>query len=622
MQDNQNFLLAAALCFLVLLAWQWFVIDPQTAAPPDAPGEASQGTRPSPGSSPAPSPGPSSVPRPPASPLAPPNTSRESSLPQPPASPFPLSDAPTRLEIRSDQLVGSLNLRGARLDDLRLLNYPTTLEADAPPVQLLMPQGAGDFWHAQFGWVGAAGQELALPDETSLWQVVSQGALTPQNAARLRWQNGSGLVVTRTIALDEDFLFTITDEVDNQGDAPVTLYPFAQLARRGEPQTPALFVLHEGAIGVFGEDTGLVEHSYSDLRDEPLEQYRGQGGWLGFTDKYWASIIIPPQDAAWQGRFTSAPSEEQSLYRADYLLPGRTLAAGERWRTQSRFFAGAKRVQLMDRYRQEGGVYRFDLLIDWGWFSFLTKPLFLLLAWLYQLLGNYGAAILAVTVLIRLVFFPLANHSFAAMAQMKKLQPHLVALRERYPDDKQRQQQEMVKLYRDSKVNPLAGCLPLLAQIPVFFALYKVLYVTLDMRHQPFFGWVQDLSAPDPTSLFNLFGLLPFQPPGFLMIGVWPLLMGLTMFLQMQMNPPPPDPVQARLFQLMPLVFTFILAGFPAGLVIYWAWNNLLSIAQQAVIMRRYKVEINLLQNLGWRRAGGKKPAAPPPPSSPPPSSG
>lgn len=604
MQDNRNFLLAAALCFLVLLAWQWFVIDPQIAER-----EASQSSQQTAG---APTAGAPTA----GLPTAGLPQASDSALPRPAAPPQPAVSAPAvsseeRLAIRSDQLSGSVRLRGAFLDDIRLLNYPVSLQKDAPPVRLLTPQGAGDFWQAQFGWVGAPGQSTDLPDDASLWQPLAEGALTPQQTLRLRWQNGAGLVITRAIAMDEHFLFTITDEIENRGAEPVTLYPFAQLTRRGEPETQALFVLHEGAIGVFGEADGLVEHSYEDLREEPAAQYQGQGGWLGFTDKYWASIIIPPQNLAYQARFTSSQDGERSLYRADYLLPGRTLAPGESWRAQSRFFAGAKRVQLVDQYRRAQAIYRFDLLIDWGWFSFLTKPLFLLLAWLYNLLGNYGAAILAVTVLIRLVFFPLANHSFAAMAQMKKLQPHLLALRERYPDDKQRQQQEMVKLYREAKVNPLAGCLPLLVQIPVFFALYKVLYVTLDMRHQPFFGWIQDLSAPDPTSLFNLFGLLPFQPPGFLMIGVWPLLMGLTMFVQMQMNPPPPDPIQARLFQLMPLVFTFILAGFPAGLVIYWAWNNLLSIAQQAVIMRRYKVEINLLQNLGW-----KKPGAPRPPAS------
>ena len=287
------------------------------------------------------------------------------------------------------------------------------------------------------------------------------------------------------------------------------------------------------------------------------------------------------------------------MFRGDYLLAGRTIAAGEETTLVSQVFAGAKLVDLVDGYADEG-VTRFDLLIDWGWFYFLTKPMFRALQFFYDLVGNYGVSILIVTVLIKAVFFPLASRSYETMAKMKKLQPRMLQIREQYKDDKQAQQQELMKIYREEKLNPLAGCLPILLQIPVFFALYKVLFVTIDMRHQPFFGWITDLSAPDPTSLFNLFGLIPWDPPSFLMLGVWPVVMGVTMFIQMQMNPPPPDPIQARMFQILPIFFTFILAGFPAGLVIYWAWNNFLSILQQGLIMRRYDVEIELLANIGF----------------------
>jgi len=327
-------------------------------------------------------------------------------------------------------------------------------------------------------------------------------------------------------------------------------------------------------------------------------KHAAEEGWLGFTDKYWAAALVPPQDGKFTGRFMATAEGQLPVYRADFLLAGQSLAPGQSMQATSQFFAGAKTVDAIDGYG-DAGVTRFDLLIDWGWFYFLTKPMFTALHFLYALIGNYGIAILLVTVLIKIAFFPLASRSYETMAKMKKLQPRMVEIREQFKEDKQAQQQELMKIYREEKLNPLAGCLPILVQIPVFFALYKVLFVTIDMRHQPFFGWIQDLSAPDPTSLFNLFGLLPFDVPGFLLIGVWPLIMGITMFVQMQMNPPPPDPIQARMFQILPIFFTFILAGFPAGLVIYWAWNNFLSLLQQGYIMRRNGVEIELFNNLG-----------------------
>ena len=336
------------------------------------------------------------------------------------------------------------------------------------------------------------------------------------------------------------------------------------MTRTGRPQTTDLFILHEGPIGYFGEEgDGLLEIDYDDLGEDGPVKTTAEEGWLGITDKYWATALIPPQKAKFTGRFVARAENGAAVYRGDYLLAGQTLAPGAQMQATSRFFAGAKKVDLIDGYAEDG-LTRFDLLIDWGWFYFLTKPMFRALDLFYALLGNYGLAILLVTVLIKLAFFPLANRSYETMAKMKKLQPRMLQIRDVHKDDKQQQQQEMMKLYREEKLNPLAGCLPILVQIPVFFSLYKVLFVTIDMRHQPFFGWISDLSAPDPTSLFNLFGLLPYDVPSFLLVGIWPVIMGVTMFVQMQMNPPPPDPIQARMFQILPIFFTFILAGFPS----------------------------------------------------------
>ena len=509
-----------------------------------------------------------------------------------------LADSP-RLPIRTAQLEGSIALIGARIDDLTLTAYRQSIDENAASQKVLQPAIGETYWQARHGWVAAADSGITLPDENTLWQIEQGATLTPQTPVTLVHTTPEGIVLRQQIAVDENYMFTITQSAVNDSAANVTLYPFSQIERRGLPDNNNLFILHEGAIGYFGE-TGLQEIDYDDILDEGQVKHEAMGGWLGFTDKYWASAIIPPQDTKFTGRFVaSLAGEGQAVYRSDFLLPGIALAAGAQAATESRFFAGAKQVDLVDAYA-ENGVTRFDLMIDWGWFYFLTKPMFKALQLFYQLLGNYGLSILIVTVLVKLAFFPLANRSYETMAKMKKLQPRLLQIREVYKDDRQAQQQEMMKMYREEKLNPLAGCLPMLLQIPVFFALYKVLFVTIDMRHQPFFGWITDLSAPDPTSLFNLFGLLPYDVPAILLIGVWPLIMGVTMFVQMQMNPPPPDPVQARMFQIMPIFFTFLLASFPAGLVIYWAWNNFLSILQQGFIMRRNGVAIELLANLGF----------------------
>jgi YidC/Oxa1 family membrane protein insertase len=609
--NNSNFLMAVVLSLGVLLGWQFFVVEPrlaeerarQLAAAEEAAALAEiAGEGPAPDSqlrAPAPAGRSENAPSIAGAPNAKGATGAERTPTGKTARAGAFAQSP-RIAIETDQISGSIALMGARFDDLILGGYAETLAADAPRQRILQRQYENGHWQVHHGWVGADGANVTLPGPTSLWRVVEGTVLTPSSPVTLAHTTPEGVELRQRIEVDNDFMFTITHTAQNNSGDTLTLYPFAQITRTGRPQTSNLFILHEGAIGFFGEE-GLEELDYDDLIDARVVSKQAATGWLGVTDKYWATAIIPPQDASFSARFTgdSADARADEVFRGDYLLAGRTLAAGDETALVTRVFAGAKVVDLVDSYAEDG-ITRFDLLIDWGWFYFLTKPMFRALQLFYDLVGNYGVSILIVTVLIKAVFFPLASRSYETMAKMKKLQPRMLQIREQYKDDRQAQQQELMKIYREEKLNPLAGCLPILLQIPVFFALYKVLFVTIDMRHQPFFGWITDLSAPDPTSLFNLFGLIPWDPPSFLMLGIWPLLMGLTMFVQMQMNPPPPDPIQARMFQILPIFFTFILAGFPAGLVIYWAWNNFLSILQQGLIMRRNDVEIELLANIGF----------------------
>jgi YidC/Oxa1 family membrane protein insertase len=607
MNEQNNFLMAIVLSLAVLLGWQFLVTEPRMAeerARQQA--AAAQNTQ---------------------NPGAVQNAPQENDLANDLVNDLGVDSAPQtagtapqvartkttsgfatapRLSIETPQLSGSISLMGARFDDLILTAYGANADEDAPPQILLQREGANGHWQAHHGFVAAPDSPVTLPDETTIWELSAGRVLTPASPVTLRHVTPEGIVLTQTISVDENFMFTVTQGAENKSAASVTLYPFGQITRTGTPQLTDLFILHEGPIGFFGEE-GLNEVDYDDLLSDGPVKKTATGGWLGMTDKYWATALVPPQEAAFTGRFTGRSNgADTPSYRSDFLLAGQTLAAGQQMETTSRFFAGAKRVDVIDAYA-DSGVTRFDLLIDWGWFYFLTKPMFTALALFYSLFGNYGVAILLITVLIKLAFFPLANRSYETMAKMKKLQPRMVQIREVYKDDRQAQQQELMKIYREEKLNPLAGCLPILVQIPVFFSIYKVLFVTIDMRHQPFFGWIQDLSAPDPTSLFNLFGLLPYDVPSFLLIGIWPLIMGITMFVQMQMNPPPPDPIQARMFQILPIFFTFILAGFPAGLVIYWAWNNFLSLLQQGYIMRRHGVEIELFANLGFKRKAAQE---------------
>ncbi|MFD2236836.1 membrane protein insertase YidC [Aureimonas populi] len=590
MENNRNFLLAMALSIAVLVGWQFFVVSPRMEV------EQSSGVTAEPGSLQAPT-VPAGEPQERAFiPSGPESVPLEGEAPQPAAAPQAAAEAP-RVAIDTPQLAGTINLRGARIDDLRLKSYRETVDEDSPNIVLLAPETDANGYFAEFGYSGQNVGEL--PGPATLWESAGEQTLTPATPVVLTFTNPQGLTFTREISVDANYLFTVTDTVLNEGGQAVTLSPYGRVVRFSKPEVAAAFVVFEGLIGVLGED-GLNEITYSSIEDEGRISPPQSGfGWLGITDKYWATALVPGAsgDAVFQPNFRYS-GEGRAFYQSDYLAQSVTLEPGASSELTNRLFAGAKVVGLVKAYEEELGIARFTQLIDWGWFHFITRPMFTAIDWIYNFTGNFGVAILLVTVFIKLLFFPLANKSYKSMAQMKKVQPRLMELREKYGDDRVKQQQEMMKIYKEEKINPAAGCWPVLVQIPVFFALYKVLYVTIEMRHAPFFGWIQDLAAPDPTSIFNLFGLIPISLPLFLMIGVWPILMGITMFIQMKLNPLPPDPTQQLIFTWMPIVFTFMLATFPAGLVIYWTWNNFLSIIQQSVIMKRNGAKIELWDNL------------------------
>jgi YidC/Oxa1 family membrane protein insertase len=609
MTDNRNTILAVILSGLVLLGWQYFFNIPQMekqraqqaqselAKPAPQPGATTTpGTTPQTGAAPS---------------ASAPGATQPASAPPVVARDVAIGAAP-RIKIETPRVSGSISLKGARIDDLALTQFRETVDPKSPAIVLFSPSGTATPYYAEFGWVAAAGSTVRIPDQNTLWQQEGSGNLAPGNPVTLKYDNGEGLTFRRTIAIDERYLFTIKDDVTNVGNAPVTLYPFALISRHGTPHVEGYYILHEGLIGYLG-DQGLQEFGYKKIDDDKVKNFNVVNGWLGITDKYWASALLPDTTARLQARFSSNLVGTSRSYQTDYLLDPQTIAIGGTGSANARLFAGAKEASVvginfpgagLGGYNKELGLNHFDLLIDWGWFYFITKPMFLALDWFYHLVGNFGVAILLVTVLVKLIFFPLANKSYASMAKMKSVQPQLAALKERFPDDKVKQQQEMMEIYKKEKINPVAGCLPIVVQIPVFFSLYKVLFVTIEMRHAPFFGWIKDLSAHDPTNLFNLFGLLAFDPTQlpvlghYLALGVWPIIMGITMWFQMKLNPTPPDPTQKMIFDWMPLIFTFMLAGFPAGLVIYWAWNNLLSVLQQSFIMRRNGVKVELFDNV------------------------
>ncbi len=496
-------------------------------------------------------------------------------------------DRSPRIEIVSSRLRGSINRIGGRIDDITLVGYRETIDPDSPEITLLSPPGAGDTYYAEVGWVPATAG-VKVPRADTEWKA-NNAALAPGSPVDLTWDNGAGLTFTRHVGLDEKYVFTLTQRVKNTSSQSVTLYPYGLIKRHGTPSTLGFYILHEGPLGVF--DGTLTEIDYEDLQAGGERKVRSTGGWLGITDKYWLVALLPDQTIPFNGGFKYSGRDGPARYQVDYVHEqGVTIAPNETVEVTNRIFTGAKINSVLDEYETRLPVTRFDLAIDWGWFYFLTKPIFFSLEYLNSVLGNLGLAILALTIVIKIIFFPLANKSYKAMSKMKKVQPKMMELREKYKDDKEKMQKELMDLYKRENANPLSGCLPILVQIPVFFALYKVLFVSIEPRHAPFFGWIKDLSAPDPTSLFNLFGLLPWDSPEFLVIGIWPLLMGGTMYLQQKISPQPADPTQAKIMMLLPILFTFLFATFPAGLVIYWTWNNVLSIAQQWIIMKRMGV--------------------------------
>jgi YidC/Oxa1 family membrane protein insertase len=607
MTDNKNTILAIVLSALVLLGWQYFFAAPQEKARQEQLQLQAQQQK-------------QNVPVPGQAKPAQPSAQSPSQVPAHPGAPSSatpidraaaLANSP-RIPIATDTLQGSVALKGGRIDDLALVKFRETIDPKSPPIILLSPSGTGDPFYAEFGWTGAAGANVKLPTSETVWKQVGSGRLSVGRPVTLTYDNGEGLEFRRTISVDDKYLFTVKDEVSNKGGSPVTLFPYALISRHGIPPTAGYYVLHEGLIGVLGE-SGLQEFTYKNIEDKKSVSFDVTNGWLGITDKYWAATLLPDTSARLKARFSTSMLGTVRTFQTDYLLDEQTIAPGATGSANARLFAGAKEVSIVGinfpfvgigGYNKELGLNHFDLLIDWGWFYFITKPMFLVMDFFFRFFGNFGLAILMVTVLVKIIFFPLANKSYASMAKMKAVQPQMMALRERYADDKAKQQQELMELYKREKINPLAGCLPIVIQIPVFFSLYKVLFVTIEMRHAPFFGWIRDLSAQDPTNIFNLFGLIPVDPTvlplvgHFLHMGIWPIIMGITMWVQMKLNPAPPDPTQAMIFNWMPLIFTFMLANFPAGLVIYWAWNNLLSVVQQSVIMRKHGAKIELFDNI------------------------
>jgi YidC/Oxa1 family membrane protein insertase len=596
-EDTRNLFLAIALSVLVMAAWQYFYAGPLYQREHQAQMDANQANTP-----------PTSEAQPSAAPTAsPPGAPAAATPPGAPMREAPgtvsqVLAASPRVVVDTPSVGGSIDLKGGKIDDIILKDYHETVDPKSPNVRLFSPPGAPDAYWAETGFVSPAGAKT--PGLDAVWTPDRQ-TLTPTQPVTLTWDNGAGLVFKRVVAVDDKYMFTIVDSVANSGSAPATVQPYALVLRHGRPTVAGYSVLHEGFVGVIG-DGGVQQVTYANIEKATgkVNAFKGDGGWLGFTDKYWGSAVIPVQTAPIEVRFSASGTVQPVDYQADFLGKEQSVAPGATVETTTRVFAGAKEVSTIDNYASKLGIKKFDLMIDWGWFYFITKPLFLLIDAIYHLVGNFGVAILIVTVMVKLAFFPLANRSYSSMAKMKKIQPQIAALKDLYPDDKVKQQQEQMALFKREGVNPVAGCLPMVIQIPVFFALYKVIFITIEMRHAPFFGWIRDLSAPDPTNIFTLFGLIPWNPTAlpvfghFLALGIWPLVMGVSMFFQMKMNPEPADPVQKQMFSWMPVIFTFMLGTFPAGLVIYWTWNNTLTVLQQYYIMSKAGVKVELWDNL------------------------
>ena len=609
-EDTRNLFLAIALSVLVMAGWQYFYAGPlyqhqrhaqtqttsqttasetQPSSAPAAPSASHPGAAAPPGGAPA---------------VATAKTVSEA-----------LAASP-RVTIDTPSLAGSINLKGGKIDDIVLKDYHETVDPKSPNVRLFSPSGAPDGYWAEVGFVSPNGGKT--PSLDTLW-TADRKTLTPTEPVTLTWDNGEGLIFKRVISVDDKYMFTVKDSVVNSGSAPATVQPYGLVLRHGTPNVTNYSVLHEGFEGVIGDKEQAPTYAAVDKATGKVEAFKGDGGWLGFTDKYWGSAVIPEQTAPIEARYSATGVAPAVDYQADFLGKAQTVAPGATFETTTRLFAGAKEVSTIDGYAAKLGIHKFNLMIDWGWFYFITQPMYWLIDTIYKFVGNFGVAIMIVTVLVKGAFFPLANRAYGSMAKMKKIQPQIAALKDLYPDDKAKQQQEQMALFKREGVNPVAGCLPMVIQVPVFFALYKVIFITIEMRHAPFFGWIRDLSAPDPTNVFTLFGLVPWDPTAvpmfghFLHLGIWPLIMGVSMFFQMKMNPEPADPVQKTMFSWMPVIFTFMLGTFPAGLVIYWTWNNTLTVIQQSLIMKKAGVKIELWGNLAklfpWKSSPAKTPS-------------
>ena len=577
--NSRNTILFVVIAGLMLLAYSYFVMQPQAAARRAAQQAAAERTTDAPVTAPSPS-------------AAIFTTDRTVAL-----------GAGARVPIQTDKLTGSLSLTGARVDDLFLTDYQETIEAGSPAVELFRPQGMEHAFFAQFGWNGA-NIPGGVPGPNTPWRLTQGSTLTPTTPVVLTWDNGAGLRFTRRVAVDNQYMFTVTDTVANFSALPITIAPYGRVERQGIPADLGKNqILHEGAIGTFGDSDGYATQQlkYGAWVKKPVQEHESTGGWLGITDKYWLAAMIPAQDERIDAEFRVRDVNGLKVHETTMQGQAHAIAPNTQITETTRLFAGAKRNEILSAYEKQLGLPRFIYAIDWGFLFFLTRPIFLLIEFFYGIMGNFGLAILGLTLTVRLIMFPLANKSYESMSKMRTLQPKMEEIKKKHPDDPAKQQQELMALYQKEKINPLAGCLPLLLQIPVFYAVYKMLFVTIEMRHAPFFGWIRDLSAPDPSTIWNLFGLIPWDPASAPLIGsflggtfalsILAIFYGLTMWLQMAMSPPAPDPMQRRIFQLMPIVFTFIMATFPAGLLIYWAWSNILTIFQQYVIMHRLKAE-------------------------------